>query len=123
MSVAVFTIHNFLFVFHFVHFSELVSCNPVTVDNASTSSGHKSKRVQHYIELYLNLHDVVKRPRVRCINEEMALRASRHVSIGKLRGGAYNLSISLCLYFQINYAKSVYHEREHTLNYETVIDC
>lgn len=61
--------------------SELVSCNPVTVDNnASTSSGHKSKRVQYYIELYLNLHDVVKRPRVRCINEEMAQKASRHVS-------------------------------------------
>lgn len=60
--------------------SELVSCNPVTVDNASSSSAHKSKRVQHYIELCLNLHDVVKRPRVRCINEEMAKKASRHVS-------------------------------------------
>lgn len=32
-----------------------------------------------------------------------------------------NNSLSFC--FQINYAKSVYHEREHTLNYETVIDC
>lgn len=70
-----------LLAFFFIVRSELVTCNPVTVDNASTSSGHKSKRVQHYIELYLSLHDVVKRPRVRCINEEMAQRASRHVNI------------------------------------------
>ncbi|XP_031630682.1 vacuolar protein sorting-associated protein 13D isoform X2 [Contarinia nasturtii] len=74
------------------HLSELMSCRPV---NKS-----QSKRGQHYIELCLNLQDAVKRPLVRCSNEEMAQRASRH----------------------INYAKSVYDERELTLNYETVID-
>lgn len=55
-----------------------MSCQPVTVQ-PSTSSGHKSRRAQHYIEICLNLRDVIKRPRVRCMNEEMANRAARHV--------------------------------------------
>lgn len=59
--------------------SELISCQAVSVNNSS-SDNHKSKRAQHYIELCLNLQDAVKRPRVRCINEEMAQRAARHVS-------------------------------------------
>lgn len=66
--------------FFFFHCSELISCHPVSVNN-STSEGHKSKRAQHYIELCLNLQDAVKRPRVRCSNEEMAQRAARHVSL------------------------------------------
>lgn len=59
--------------------SELMSCHPVLANN-NPSDNHKSKRPQHYIELCLNLQDAVKRPLVRCLNEEMAQRASRHVS-------------------------------------------
>lgn len=56
-----------------------MSCHPILINN-NPSDGHKSKRAQHYIELCLNLQDAVKRPLVRCSNEEMAQRASRHVS-------------------------------------------
>lgn len=84
--------------------------------------GHKSKRAQHYIELCLSLHDVVKRPRVRCLNEEMAKRASRHVSITMSIVSLIYSTKYINIIFQINYAKSVYDEREHTLNTETVID-
>lgn len=59
--------------------SELVSCHAVSANN-NTSESHKSKRAPYYIELCLNLQDVVKRPRVRCSNEEMAEKAARHVS-------------------------------------------
>lgn len=60
-------------------YSELVSCHAVSVNNSS-SDGHKSKRVQyHYIELCLQLQDALKRPRVRCTNEDMAQKATRHV--------------------------------------------
>lgn len=59
--------------------SELMSCHPILANN-NPSDNHKSKRPQHYIELCLNLQDAVKRPLVRCSNEEMAQRASRHVS-------------------------------------------
>lgn len=54
------------------------------------AEGHKTKKLQHYIELCLSLPpksvnytgtEVVKRPRVRCQTEEMSQRASRHVSI------------------------------------------
>lgn len=55
-----------------------MSCHAVFTNS---SDGHKSKRYLHYIELVLNLQDAVKRPLVRCSNEEMAQRASRHVSI------------------------------------------
>lgn len=72
---------HFLFVCcHSRFYSELISCHPVSVKNGGTSEGHKSKRAQHYIELCLNVQDAVKRPRVRCSNEEMAQRAARHVS-------------------------------------------
>ncbi|KAJ6645642.1 Vacuolar protein sorting-associated protein 13D [Pseudolycoriella hygida] len=83
------------------HLSELISCHPVSVNVAPT--GHKTKKFQYYIELCLSLsskslnysgHEVLKRPRVRCQTEEMSQRAAHH----------------------INYAKSVYDEREHTLN-------
>ncbi|XP_037024186.1 vacuolar protein sorting-associated protein 13D isoform X2 [Bradysia coprophila] len=88
------------------HLSELISCYPVSVNVAPT--GHKTK-YQFYIELCLSLtskslnyagQEVVKRPRVRCQSEEMSQRAAHH----------------------INYAKSVYDEREHTLNSDAVID-
>lgn len=68
--------------FPLLFFSELVSCHPVSVNN-SLSDGHKSKRTQHYIELCLKLQDAVKRPRVRCLSEEMSQKASRHVSLPK----------------------------------------
>lgn len=107
----------------------MISCHPVLINNPT--DGHKSKRAQHYIELCLNLQDAVKRPLVRCSNEEMAHRASRHVSNHNLNNvteccifGISQLikNISFILAFQINYAKSVYDERELTLNYETVME-
>lgn len=49
-------------------------------NNNSSSDSHRSKRAQHYIELCLSLQDAVKRPRVRCLNEDMAQRAARHVN-------------------------------------------
>lgn len=70
-----------------------MSCHPVLINN-NPSDGHKSKRAQHYIELCLNLQDAVKRPLVRCSNEEMAQRASRHVSIEPLRTGIFIFDIS-----------------------------
>lgn len=66
--------------------SELITCRPVSVN----IEGHKTKKLQHYIELCLSIpsksmqtsgHEVVKRPRVRCQTEEMAQKASRHVSL------------------------------------------
>lgn len=60
--------------------SELVSCHPVSVNN-SINEANKAKRAQqqHYIELCLQLPDGEKKPRVRCLNEEMSQKASRHV--------------------------------------------
>lgn len=93
------------------------------------AEGHKTKKYQHYIELCLSLPaksvhysgpEVVKRPRVRCQTEEMSQRASRHVSLSvAMRMQIDIIGVSL---FQINYAKSVYDEREQTLNSESVID-
>jgi vacuolar protein sorting-associated protein 13D len=66
-------------------FSELLSCHPVSVYPENT----KSKKLHHYIELCLTLPsksltpsapEMVKRPRVRCQSEEIAQKASRHVS-------------------------------------------
>lgn len=103
-----------------------MSCHP-TMKNNNQSDNHKSKRAQHYIELCLNLQDAVKRPLVACSNEEMAQRASHHVSHLKMKifrhiSMAINCICSFFFFIQINYAKSVYDERELTLNYETVID-
>lgn len=106
-----------------------MACHPVLINN-NQSEGHKSKRGQHYIELCLNLQDAVKRPLVRCSNEEVAQRASRHVNIYFFVSQTKSCSkidfsnddSPFFRLFQINYGKSVYDERELTLNYETVID-
>lgn len=71
---------------------ELVSCQPVAMTaspNEEKSSSKREPRVLHYIELCLSLPsksltpsapEMVKRPRVRCQNEEIAQKASRSVS-------------------------------------------
>lgn len=88
------------------HLSELLSCHPISVNTAPI--GQKAK-YQFYIELCLSLtskslsysgQEIVKRPRVICQSEEMSRKAAHH----------------------INYAKSIYDEREHTLNSDAVID-
>ncbi|XP_075164386.1 vacuolar protein sorting 13D [Haematobia irritans] len=72
------------------HLSEVLSCHPLTT-NANTSNATKVIP-NYYIEISTNLPKVT-RPRVRCQNEEIAERASR------------------C----INYAKTIFDEREHSL--------
>uniref|UniRef100_A0A336MDN8 CSON015545 protein n=1 Tax=Culicoides sonorensis TaxID=179676 RepID=A0A336MDN8_CULSO len=79
------------------HLSEVVSCHPVSVPPIENP---KSKKLCHYIEFCLTSpsksitpNAQVKRPRVKCQSEEMAQIASRH----------------------INYARSIYEEREQTL--------
>lgn len=66
--------------------SEIVSCEPVVVENRDNS--HSKQKSQHYIELALSLPsksltpsapEMVRRPRVRCQNEEIAQKATRHV--------------------------------------------
>ncbi|XP_055907883.1 intermembrane lipid transfer protein Vps13D isoform X2 [Eupeodes corollae] len=77
------------------HLDEVLSCHPVTAQ-----SSHNSKAKPHYyIEISKNLGQI-GRPRVRCQSEEMAEKAAR------------------C----INYAKSVYDEREHTLSYQSSLN-
>ncbi|EDV41143.2 uncharacterized protein Dana_GF23570 [Drosophila ananassae] len=75
------------------HLSEILSCHPL-VTNAGTASSSSSSRASpsYYIEISTNLPKVT-RPRIRCRSEECAEAASR------------------C----INYAKSVYDEREHAV--------
>lgn len=68
--------------------SELITCTHVEVP-AERSSSSKVKKL-HYIELCLSLPsktsltpsapEMVKRPRVKCQNEEIAKKAERHVS-------------------------------------------
>jgi vacuolar protein sorting-associated protein 13D len=78
-------------VIFYYNLSELISCNhlEVSADGSSSSSHSKNKRA-HYIELCLSLPsktsltpsapEMVKRPRVKCQNEDIAKKAERHVS-------------------------------------------
>lgn len=66
------------------HLSEVVSCHPVSV--SASPDNPKSKKLYYYIEFCLATpsnsltpNAQVKRPRVKCQNEEMAQLASRHV--------------------------------------------
>uniref|UniRef100_A0A182JQ44 UBA domain-containing protein n=1 Tax=Anopheles christyi TaxID=43041 RepID=A0A182JQ44_9DIPT len=99
--------------------SEIISCQPLTVQpqdqqtvlsqGSGRSSGGTRKPVT-YIEFCLSLPskssltpsapEMVKRPRVRCQNEEVAKKICYHV----------------------NFAKCIYDEREQTLNINTVIE-
>lgn len=91
------------FVFFFLLYSELVSCQAVSVNN-SVNDSHKSKRVQyHYIELCLQLQDALKRPRVRCTNEDMAQKATRHVSSNLCSIFTLPLSIQFQIYLTIKH--------------------
>lgn len=77
--------------------SELVGCKHIEVSedetekrNSLTGGSNKQKKKTHYIEFCLALPsrvsltpsapEMVKRPRVRCQNEEIAKKAERHVS-------------------------------------------
>lgn len=73
------------------HLGELISCQPIAVTPSPTeaSSSSSKPKILHYIELCLSLPsksltpsapEMVKRPRVRCQNEETAQKAARHVS-------------------------------------------
>ncbi|KAH8368682.1 hypothetical protein KR084_004755 [Drosophila pseudotakahashii] len=74
------------------HVSEILSCHPVVTNVGSTPSTSSRASTSHYIEISTNLPKVT-RPRIRCKSEECAETASR------------------C----INYAKSVFDEREHAV--------
>ena len=75
--------------------AELITCKHVEVsDGGSTSSSHsRNSKKLHYVELCLSLPsknsltpsapEMVKRPRVKCQNEEIAKKAERHVSYRK----------------------------------------
>uniref|UniRef100_A0A182S744 VPS13_C domain-containing protein n=1 Tax=Anopheles maculatus TaxID=74869 RepID=A0A182S744_9DIPT len=98
--------------------SEIISCQPLTVQPqdqqqlTSQGSGRSSggRKPVTYIEFCLSLPskssltpsapEMVKRPRVRCQNEEIAKKICYHV----------------------NFAKCIYDEREQTLNINTVIE-
>uniref|UniRef100_A0A8W7P8Q1 UBA domain-containing protein n=1 Tax=Anopheles coluzzii TaxID=1518534 RepID=A0A8W7P8Q1_ANOCL len=101
--------------------SEIISCQPLTVQPADLpsgasqgsggrSSGGGTRKPVTYIEFCLSLPskssltpsapEMVKRPRVRCQNEEIAKKICYHV----------------------NFAKCIYDEREQTLNINTVIE-
>lgn len=66
--------------------SDLITCRHIEVDGGSSTNSKKL----HYIELCLSIPsktsltpsapELVKRPRVKCQNEEVAKRAERHVS-------------------------------------------
>ncbi|XP_051860655.1 intermembrane lipid transfer protein Vps13D isoform X1 [Drosophila albomicans] len=73
------------------HLSEILSCHHVTTNTATTSTASKTIS-SYYIEISINLPKIT-RPRIRCRNEECAEAVSR------------------C----INYAKSVFDEREMSL--------
>uniref|UniRef100_A0A182P4B8 UBA domain-containing protein n=1 Tax=Anopheles epiroticus TaxID=199890 RepID=A0A182P4B8_9DIPT len=104
--------------------SEIISCQPLTVQpqdqqsatgaasqgSGRSSGGGGSRKAVTYIEFCLSLPskssltpsapEMVKRPRVRCQNEEIAKKICYHV----------------------NFAKCIYDEREQTLNINTVIE-
>uniref|UniRef100_A0A182NBT9 UBA domain-containing protein n=1 Tax=Anopheles dirus TaxID=7168 RepID=A0A182NBT9_9DIPT len=111
-----------MIVFHYP-MGEIISCQPLTVQpqdqqSVSQGSGRSSggggagarKAAVTYIEFCLSLPskssltpsapEMVKRPRVRCQNEEIAKKICYHV----------------------NFAKCIYDEREQTLNINTVIE-
>ncbi|EDW76798.1 uncharacterized protein Dwil_GK18894 [Drosophila willistoni] len=73
------------------HLGEILSCHPLVTNSGTTPSTSKVS-TSYYIEISTNLPKVT-RPRIRCRTEECAEAASR------------------C----INYAKSVFDEREHTV--------
>lgn len=72
--------------------AELITCKHIEVsaDGSTSSSPHSKNKKSHYIELCLSLPsktsltpsapEMVKRPRVKCQNEEIAKKAERHVS-------------------------------------------
>jgi vacuolar protein sorting-associated protein 13D len=73
--------------------SELITCRHVVEtlsEGSSSHSSHASTRKVHYIELCLSLPsktsltpsapEMVKRPRVKCQNEDIAKKAERNVS-------------------------------------------
>ncbi|KMY99285.1 vacuolar protein sorting-associated protein 13D [Drosophila simulans] len=74
------------------HVSEILSCHPVVTNAGTTPSTSSRGSTSHYIEISTNLPKIT-RPRIRCRSEECAEAASR------------------C----INYAKSVFDEREHAV--------
>ncbi|EDW41305.1 GM25370 [Drosophila sechellia] len=74
------------------HVSEILSCHPVVTNAGTTPSTSSRGSTSHYIEISTNLPKIT-RPRIRCRSEECAETASR------------------C----INYAKSVFDEREHAV--------
>uniref|UniRef100_A0A2M4A0B1 Putative vacuolar protein n=1 Tax=Anopheles triannulatus TaxID=58253 RepID=A0A2M4A0B1_9DIPT len=109
-----------MIVFHYP-MSEIISCHPETItagggggaseqSGSTTGKGSSQRRTITYIEFCLSLPskssltpsapEMVKRPRVRCQNEEIAKK--------------------VCYY--INFAKCIYDEREQTLNISTVIE-
>ncbi|XP_067643224.1 intermembrane lipid transfer protein Vps13D isoform X2 [Eurosta solidaginis] len=78
------------------HLSEVLSCHPLTTNVASAAGASSSKHMPcYYIEISTNLPKIT-RPRVKCQNEEVAERAARCV----------------------NYAKSVFDEREQSVTSE-----
>lgn len=104
--------------------SELITCNHVEVlaDGNPSSSSHSRGKKLHYLELCLSIPsktsltpsapEMVKRPRVKCQNEEIAKKAEHHV---RLINFLYDFDAKI-IYFQVNYAKSVYEERAHALS-------
>ncbi|XP_062546775.1 intermembrane lipid transfer protein Vps13D [Armigeres subalbatus] len=90
--------------------SDIISCHPVVVPPPTASDTNaRSKRTTTYIEFCLTLPsksltpsapEMVKRPRVRCQNEEIAKKICHH----------------------INFAKCIYDEREQTLYSNAVIE-
>lgn len=72
--------------------AELITCKHLEVpaNEGSSSSSHSKSKKAHYVELCLALPsrtsltpsapEMVKRPRVKCQNEEVAKKAERHVS-------------------------------------------
>lgn len=73
--------------------SELITCRHVVEiqNEGSSHSSHAAPKKVHYIELCLSLPskasltpsapEMVKRPRVKCQNEEIAKKAERNVSV------------------------------------------
>ncbi|XP_053954772.1 intermembrane lipid transfer protein Vps13D [Anastrepha ludens] len=78
------------------HLSEVLSCHPLTTNVTNSAAPGGSKNIpSFYIEISTNLPKIT-RPRVKCQTEEVAERAAR------------------C----INYAKSVFDEREQSVTNE-----
>ncbi|XP_058818048.1 intermembrane lipid transfer protein Vps13D isoform X2 [Topomyia yanbarensis] len=95
-------------VFHY-RLSEIISCQPVINPPPTASDPNPRAKKTTYIEFCLMLPsksltpsapEMVKRPRVRCQNEEIAKKICHH----------------------INFAKCIYDEREQTLNSNAVIE-